>query len=79
VLVGVHHAANPKFSLRRNEEQLVACRAGPLDVLTPEQTALVVKDRLAGMNLLAATFSFNHRIDEPFELLALSAIHTKPP
>jgi hypothetical protein len=40
---------------------------------------LVTEDRLAGVNLLATALSFDHRIDEAFELLALPRIDTKPP
>jgi len=48
-------------------------------VLPSEQAALIVKDRLAGVNLFATAFSFDHRIDEAFEFLALPAIDAKPP
>jgi len=48
-------------------------------VLAAEQTSLIIKNRLAGVNLFSAPFSFDHRIDEAFELLALPGIDAKPP
>jgi len=47
-------------------------------VLAPEETALVIKDRFAGVNLFPATLSFNHRINKAFEFFASPAIDTKP-
>jgi len=47
-------------------------------VLAPEKAALVIEDRLARVNFFAATFSFDHRIDEPFEFFPPAAIDTKP-
>jgi len=47
-------------------------------VLAPEETALIIKDRLAGVNLFSAAFSFDHRIDETLELFARPAIDAKP-
>jgi len=47
-------------------------------VLAPEETALVIKDGLAGVNLFSAAFSFDHRIDKAFEFVPLPAIDTKP-
>jgi hypothetical protein len=47
-------------------------------VFTAEETALVVKDRLAGVNLFPAAFSFNHRIDEALEFFTPTTIDTKP-
>jgi len=47
-------------------------------VLTPEETALVIKDRLAGMNLFPTAFSFDHRIDEGFEFFTRPTIDAKP-
>jgi hypothetical protein len=78
VLVRVHHAANPKFSLSGNEKQLVAGHTRPINVLAPEQTALVIKDRFACVNLLPAAFSFDHRINETFEFFARPAVDAKP-
>jgi len=47
-------------------------------VLAPEETALVIEDRLAGVNLLPAAFLFDHRIDETFEFFTRPAIDAKP-
>jgi hypothetical protein len=46
-------------------------------VLAPEETALIIKDRLAGVNLFAAAFSFDHRIYETLKLVARPAIEAK--
>src|SRR6266542_1069664 len=43
-----------------------------------ETTALVIKDCLAGVNLLPPAFSFDHRIDEGFELFTRPTIDAKP-
>jgi len=47
-------------------------------VLAPEETALVIEDRLARVNLFPAAFLFDHRIDETFKLFARPAIDAKP-
>ena len=39
---------------------------------------MVIEDRLAGVDLLAAAFPLDHRIDETLELFARPAIDTKP-
>jgi len=47
-------------------------------VIAAEETALVIKDGLAGVNLFPAAFSFDHRIDEAFEFFTRSTIDAKP-
>jgi hypothetical protein len=47
-------------------------------VFAPEETALVIEDRFAGVNLLSTAFSFDHRIDEAFEFFLRPAIDAKP-
>jgi len=47
-------------------------------MLASEETALVIKDGLAGVNLFPATFSFDHRIDEAFQFFTRPAINAKP-
>ncbi|PYJ00805.1 MAG: hypothetical protein DMF00_06790 [Verrucomicrobia bacterium] len=47
-------------------------------MLAPEETPLVIEDRLARMNLLPTALSFNHRIDEAFEFFPPAPIDTKP-
>jgi hypothetical protein len=47
-------------------------------VFAPEETALVIEDCFAGMNLLPAAFSFDHRINKAFEFFTSATIDTKP-
>jgi len=47
-------------------------------MLAPEKATLVIKNRLAGVNLFSAAFSFDHRIDETLELFARPALDAKP-
>ncbi|PYL93308.1 MAG: hypothetical protein DME28_09415 [Verrucomicrobia bacterium] len=46
-------------------------------MLAAEETALVIKDGLAGVNLFPAALSFDHRIDEAFEFFTRPAIDAK--
>ena len=43
-------------------------------MLAAEKTALVIEDRFAGVNLFAAAFSFDHRIDKAFKFFTRPAI-----
>jgi hypothetical protein len=47
-------------------------------VLAPEKTALIIEDRFAGVNLFAAAFSFDHRIDKAFKFFTRPAINAEP-
>jgi len=47
-------------------------------VLAPEETPLVIEDRFAGVNLLSAALSFDHRIDEAFEFFSRPTVDAKP-
>src|SRR4029077_20062431 len=49
MLVRVHHAANPKLSLRRDEEKFVTGVAGPLHVFVTQEAFLVAQNRLVRM------------------------------
>src|SRR6266571_5440871 len=46
--------------------------------IATEETTLVIKDRLAGVNLFSAAFPFDHRIDKALEFFARPAIDAKP-
>jgi hypothetical protein len=47
-------------------------------VLAPEKTALAIESRFAGVNLFAAAFSFDHRIDKAFKFFTRPAINAEP-
>jgi len=47
-------------------------------MLAPEETPLVIEDRLARMNLLPPALSFDHRIDERFQLRLVPALDAEP-
>jgi hypothetical protein len=74
----MHHAANPEFSLRGDEEQFIARRARPFHVLAAQKAALIIENRLAGVNLFATAFTCDHRIDEPFEFIAPPRMDPEP-
>jgi hypothetical protein len=47
-------------------------------VLAAGKTALVIEDRFAGVNLFAAAFSFDHRVDKAFKFFTRPAINAEP-
>ena len=78
VLVGVHHRADPEFSLRGDEEEFVTSHAGPVVRLVPQQLQLIAQDRFVRVNFFAGTFPLDHRFDKRLELCNRAALDAKP-